>query len=379
MIEPTSAVEDGERPRPRRSRTAASSSSGSSKSSSASTSGDDVLPHLGDKVVMFQSPTEGLSVFGTVVCVSLKDPAKIKSVADRINRGLEDDRQRADQGPEEDAAGRGDSRALLARLRHRHADLRFVDDWLVVSVHPQAVQGFILRSKGELEKWKPDAATAARLAKMPHDGCGLQFCRPGIHGAEPVLRRAARSSASCSLFGRFNQTESDFDPIDVGLIPNGHEVSKHLFPNLTVTRDDGKTIRIEVNESFSLPGSSSGWSRSLSFGTVFGFLNSAAPDSRCRLRSTLGGRMPPVRTWEPPHAPLPRRARSPRHDASRSARRLPAAGQTAAQSRDAEPARHAATAPRSPRRPTGRRSAGRNSRSCSSTTCTASTRRGPRR
>jgi hypothetical protein len=30
-------------------------------------------------------------------------------------------------------------------------------------------------------------------------------------------------------------------------------LSKHLFPNLTVTRDDGTTVRIEVNESFSLP------------------------------------------------------------------------------------------------------------------------------
>src|SRR5581483_1586606 len=42
---------------------------------------DDVLPALGDKVVVFQSPTEGLSVFGTVVCVSLKDPEKAKATA----------------------------------------------------------------------------------------------------------------------------------------------------------------------------------------------------------------------------------------------------------------------------------------------------------
>ena len=50
---------------------------------------EDVLPYAGDKVVVFQSPTEGISAFGTVVCVSLKDPAKIKAASDRINRGLE--------------------------------------------------------------------------------------------------------------------------------------------------------------------------------------------------------------------------------------------------------------------------------------------------
>ncbi|HEV3384457.1 MAG TPA: hypothetical protein VG097_06555 [Gemmata sp.] len=32
---------------------------------------EEVVPYLGDKVVVFQSPSEGLSVFGTVICVSL--------------------------------------------------------------------------------------------------------------------------------------------------------------------------------------------------------------------------------------------------------------------------------------------------------------------
>jgi hypothetical protein len=85
---------------------------------------DDLLPHLGDKLVVFQSPTEGLQVFGTVVCISVKDAAKVKTAADRVQRALE-----------------------------------------------------------------------------------------------------AIANSPC----------------------------KHLFPNLTVTRDDGKTIRVEVNESISLP------------------------------------------------------------------------------------------------------------------------------
>ena len=213
---------------------------------------DDLLPHLGDKVVMFQSPTEGLSVFGTVVCVSLKDPAKVKAVADRIHRGLETIasapikvRKKMLQGVEiREFYSRG-----FGILTPTYA---FVGDWLVVAAHPQAVQGFILRTKGELEKWKPDAATAARLAKMPTDGCGIQFCRPestaqNLCCVGPLFIGSFRSSAGST------RARSDFDPIDVGLIPNGHELSKHLFPNLTVTRDDGKTIRIEVNESFSLP------------------------------------------------------------------------------------------------------------------------------
>jgi hypothetical protein len=214
---------------------------------------DDIIPCLGDKVVMFQSPTEGLSVLGTVVCVSLKDPAKAKAVADRMHRGLETlfsapikVRKKTLKGVEiHELYSRGFGIVTPAYA--------FVDDWLVVSVYPQAVQGFVLRAKGDLERWKPDADTAARLAKLPADGCGIQFCRPQST-AQNLCVVGPLLIGQLALFNRFNnQTESDYDPIDVGLIPNGHELSKHLFPNLTVTRDDGKTVRIEVNESFSLP------------------------------------------------------------------------------------------------------------------------------
>jgi len=230
---------------------------------------DDVLPYAGDKVVMFQSPTEGISAFGTVVCVSLKDPAKIKIAADRVNRGLESIASAPIKVRKKMLRGY-EIRELYSRgfgiITPTYA---IVDDWLVVSAHPQAVQGFILRAKGELEKWKPDATTAARLAKMPADGCGLQFCRPdstvqNLCCIGPLL------IGQLSLFNRFNQSESDYDPIDVGLVPNGHELSRHLFPNLTVTRDDGKVVQVLVNESFSVPGEFIGLEPIVVLGTIFG-------------------------------------------------------------------------------------------------------------
>lgn len=214
---------------------------------------DDLLPHLGDKLVIFQSPTEGVQVFGTVICVSVKDAAKVKAATDRIQGALE---QIANSPIKV-------RKKMLKGVEYREFYARgfgiitptyaIVGDWLVVSGHPQAVQGVILRSKGDLEKWKPDADTAKRLAKMPADGCGLQFNNPkstvgNLCTIGPLVLSAF------GLRGAFNEpNETDFDPIDVGLVPNAHELNKHLFPNLTVTRDDGKTIRIEVNESFSLP------------------------------------------------------------------------------------------------------------------------------
>lgn len=212
---------------------------------------EDLLPHLGDRVCVFQSPTEGLSVFGTVVCVSVKDGAKVRTAAERLNRALEQlaggpmkVRKKVLAGVEiREVYGRG-----FGIFTPSYA---VVGDWLVIAGHPQPVQGLVLRHKGQLEKWKPDADTAARLAKMPADAIGLQYCNPKSTVQNLCTIGPLAISTIGNAFNRGNDTE--FDPFDVGLIPNGHELSKHLFPNLTYTRDDGKTVRVEVNESFGLP------------------------------------------------------------------------------------------------------------------------------
>jgi hypothetical protein len=213
---------------------------------------DDLLPHLGDKFVVFQSPTEGLSAFGTVVCVSVKDAAKLRAALGRIQGAIESVasspvkvRKKVLKGVEiREFYARG-----FAAVTPTYA---VTDEWLIVAGHPQCVQGVVLRAAGTLEKWKPDAATAGRLAKMG-PGCGLQFCAP----KSSVGNLCCIGPLFVSIFGAsraFQEpAETDFDPFDVGLIPNAHELSRHLFPNLTVTRDDGKTVRVEVSESLSLP------------------------------------------------------------------------------------------------------------------------------
>ena len=213
---------------------------------------DDLLPHLGDKFVLFQSPTEGLSVFGTVACVSVKDAAKAKVAVDRMQRVFESAasgplkvRKKVIHGVEvREYAGRG-----FNFLTPTYA---VVGDWLVFGLHPQPVHGLVMRSKGALPRWKPDAATAKRLDGMTAGAVGIQFCDP----RSPVQNFCTVGPLLLGTLGQLlarNADGGDFNPIDVGLVPNAHELGKHLFPNLTVTKDDGKTLRVEVNESFSLP------------------------------------------------------------------------------------------------------------------------------
>ncbi|HXD88484.1 MAG TPA: hypothetical protein VN641_18485 [Urbifossiella sp.] len=211
----------------------------------------DLLPNLGDKIAIFQSPSEGVSVFGTVVCISVKDGPKVEVALDRFQRGL----QTLASNPlkvRRKLLGGVEIHEIYSRgfgvLTPTYA---IVGDWLVIAGAPQPVQGFVLRHQGKLAKWSPDADTAARLANMPSDAIGLQYCNP----KSTVQNLCCIGPLVLSALTRFinNRNDGEFDPVDVGLIPNGHELSKHLFPNLTYTRDDGKTVRIEVNESFSLP------------------------------------------------------------------------------------------------------------------------------
>jgi hypothetical protein len=215
---------------------------------------DDLLPHLGDKLMIYNSPSEGISVMGTVVCLSLKDPAKVKTSLDRIQKKLETFVGAPVKIRKKMLCGVEIRELYSQAFLILTPTYSIVGDWLVFSLQPQPVQGFILRSKGEIPAWKPDAATAAQLAKLPADACSLQFCDPRATVTNlACVGPAALGALSTSLSVSRSDEASTYEPIDIGLLPNAHELNKHLFPNLTVMRNDGKTIRIEVNESFSLP------------------------------------------------------------------------------------------------------------------------------
>jgi hypothetical protein len=213
---------------------------------------DDILPYLGDKIVVFQSPTEGLQVFGSVVCISIKDAAKVRTATERVQRALETIANSPIKVRKKMLKGVEYREFYASGFGIVTPTYAIVGDWLVVAGHPQAVQGAILRAAGSLEKWAPDAATTRRLAKMPAGACGLQYCDPKS-SASNLCTIGPLILSTLGLRSQFTESENDFDPIDVSIVPNAHELARHLFPNLTVTRDDGKTIRIDVNESFSLP------------------------------------------------------------------------------------------------------------------------------
>jgi hypothetical protein len=206
----------------------------------------DLFGALGDLILTYYSPGDGLPILGQVFAVSVKDERTVAESLDKLGRRF----QELSQGE-----------ILYRERKFRGVDVReFVvreaspvtisftvhKGWLVIGMQPQPVQGYILRTQGELPPWKADEETAKRLAKIPASAGMIQVVdpRPSIQllfGAAPLVS---------SLLGGEQGVEPILEP---GILPHPGSVTRHLFPNVLWSSYDGKTMRWESRDSLWLP------------------------------------------------------------------------------------------------------------------------------
>jgi hypothetical protein len=117
--------------------------------------------------------------------------------------------------------------------------------WLAVGYFPQGVQGYILRANGELPAWKPDESTREALGKLPKE-----FLSVSVSDPRPTVNQVLALAPLVTGLINSLVPESKFE---VGLLPNAHEVSRHLFPNVSVVSTRGDTLRLETRASLALP------------------------------------------------------------------------------------------------------------------------------
>ncbi len=204
----------------------------------------DLLASLGDKVLTYQAPTDGILNLGQVVAVSVKDEKKLRRCLDGLIRKLQAAVPDATV-VRRDCAG---VEALELFVKSRSPvtiSCAICDGWLVAAFQPQPVRGFILRCKGKLQAWAPDARTAATMAKAPAGHSVIQVADPRptlnwLYGIAPVF---------AGLVGRGNE-EPFLQP---GALPHAGEATQHLFPNVMWCHDDGKVMRWESRDSLWLP------------------------------------------------------------------------------------------------------------------------------
>jgi hypothetical protein len=206
----------------------------------------ELLGSLENLHVMYSSPSDGPLNLGQTFLIKVKDGQQLQGALSRAIKGV----------------GRFFGVDVSIKKRPYHGvDLREVHvrtqgfffvpayaihkDWLAFSYFPQPVQGYILRATGELPSWKPDAQVQATLNKLPRDVVSLSMTDP-----RPTIKQLAVIGPliSGAIKSFFPDTK-----FEVGTLPNGHEATRHLFPNVSVVTYNDKLIRHESRSSLDLP------------------------------------------------------------------------------------------------------------------------------
>jgi hypothetical protein len=211
----------------------------------------DLLAALGDRFATYSSPAEGPLTLGQTYLFQVKDEKKLREALESAVKGL------AKTTGAEIAVKKKTYRGVeLSEVHVNVPGFIFIPTyavhkgWLVVSYYPQAVQGYVLRAAGELPAWKPDAQTAATLAKLPKEYTSISVSdpRPALRlllSFAPLIARSVQQGLEQSGIKTF--------PLDIGSLPNANEATRHLFPNVSVTTDDGKRLRLDSRTSLQLP------------------------------------------------------------------------------------------------------------------------------
>jgi hypothetical protein len=210
---------------------------------------EELFGSLGDMFVHYNSPAEGVLGLGGVYLVKVKDADKLQKAMDKLVNGLgglpigvtTNRREYHKAEITEIQLGGEGTFQLPAYTIHK--------GWLAFSLYPQPIKGFVLRANGDLATWKPGANLSKRLAKFPDEFVSISVSDP-----RPTIKFIF--SIAPPLVALINSFTARFAPgaqFDINLIPNAHEATRHLFPNITVITDDGKKLRIETRASLALP------------------------------------------------------------------------------------------------------------------------------
>jgi hypothetical protein len=206
----------------------------------------DLLGSLDDRVVVYDSPGDGPLGLGQVILIKVKDATKLQKALSDLAKAATGVQGVPIEFKTRKYQGVATHELHLSLPGFIYTPTYAIHKgWFVLSYYPQPIHGFLLRSKGDLKPWQPSLTVRKTLDKMPGEFVGLSIADP-----RPRLRLLL------SLLPLGASALNSFVPqaqFDVGILPNADAVTRYLFPNVTVTTDDGKTIRMETRASLALP------------------------------------------------------------------------------------------------------------------------------
>jgi hypothetical protein len=214
--------------------------------------GEDLFGSFDDMFVSYSSPSEGPLGLGSVYLFKVKDEKKLGGTLENLFKAIPPlpgveviYNKRPYRG--------GDVLELKVKTDQGDfpiANMTIHKGWFMLANYPQSVYGFILRSNKDLPTWKADAKLTKALAEFPKEFTSLSVSDPrptvqALLSVAPTLMTLANSFLPKLLPGA--------PTFDVGVIPHAQDAVRGLFPNITVTTDDGKKVRSETRASLALP------------------------------------------------------------------------------------------------------------------------------
>lgn len=214
--------------------------------------GEDLFGSFGDMFVSYSSPSEGPLGLGSVYLFKVKDEKKLGETLEGLFKAIPPVpffevlyQKRAYRG----------GNVLELKLKTQQgefpiANMTIHKGWFMFASYPQSVYGFILRSNGELKSWKASKNLTKALEAFPKEFTAISISDPrptvrALLSFAPTLMTIANSVLPQVLPGA---------PVfDVSVIPHAQDAVRHLYPNITVTTDDGKVIRSVTRASLALP------------------------------------------------------------------------------------------------------------------------------
>jgi hypothetical protein len=202
---------------------------------------NDLFGSFDNLTIQYNTPSEGIFGMGGASLFKVKNEAKLKKSLSSVTALIP-------QGP---------IGLELKKRKYRGAEVyefhantignytipsfTVYKGYLAYANYPQPVHGFILRMDGVLPTWKADERITKALSAIPNEFTSVSVSDPrpaigaALAGAPPLI----------TLANGFTGLIPGLTPFDISQIPHAQLATMNLFPNVSYTIDDGKTIRLE--------------------------------------------------------------------------------------------------------------------------------------
>jgi hypothetical protein len=212
----------------------------------------DLFSNFGEVVVSYSSPSDGFLGTGAVIAIQVKDGKKMIATIEKLAKAIPQNplgevtlKRKAYHGGEIVQLG-----IAGPQVNSHFATIGIYKNWFVYSQYPQPIKGFILRQEGVLPAWKANESLTKVLARFPSEFNSISISdpRPTVQCVLSIAPFALNLINAVGPFG-----VPGYRPFDIELVPNSQEATRHLFPNVTISTDDGKHQRTETRGSLLLP------------------------------------------------------------------------------------------------------------------------------